>query len=152
VLTGDHSSASRRVRISRPSRCTTSIPARGEQLSGRGSVQKIHWTNPTTQKKKICWLECLEFSRQPRRGSSCSWAEESKLGSQKSISGFQEGIAGKLKNPGKMEGGHWATRVPDVLLHHTQGCPCTCTGEASSLMRRWSPSLWTWKCLNMLGK
>ena len=57
-----------------------------------------------------------------------------------------------LKNPGKMEGGHWATRVPDVLLHHTQGCPCTCTGEASSLMRRWSPSLWTWKCLNMLGK
>ena len=51
MLTGDHSSASRRVRISRPSHCTTSIPARGEQLSGRGSIQKIHWTNPTTQKK-----------------------------------------------------------------------------------------------------
>ena len=125
----------------------------GESNSRAGGPSK-RFTGPIRlpKRKKICWLECLEFSRQPRRGSSCSWAEESKLGSQKSISGFQEGIAGKLKNPGKMEGGHWATRVPDVLLHHTQGCPCTCTGEASSLMRRWSPSLWTWKCLNMLGK
>ena len=151
MLTGDHSSASRRVRISRPSHCTTSIPARGEQLSGRGSIQKIHWTNPTTQKKSA-GLSVLNFRGSQEEVHPAVGQRKASSEARKVSPVFKRESLAFLKNPGKMEGGHWATRVPDVLLHHTQGCPCTCTGEASSLMRRWSPSLWTWKCLNMLGK